>query len=173
MKKKLLSFVLLLCMAMFSVACTTKEIIAEMPQTEAVSEESSVEETEAVVEETTTEEVTEEEIDPAKQNIVGMNLLSNGDFSAGSENWGTYITKAGIAEFSVVEGVGTFDITATGTEDYSVQLYYDEFPLKVGGVEQQLQGAGQNDGKGVAENARKQRSFHQIDGVFLQNSHLL
>ena len=134
MKKKLLSFVLLLCMAMFSVACTTKEIIAEMPQTEAVSEESSVEETEAVVEETTTEEVTEEEIDPAKQNIVGMNLLSNGDFSAGSENWGTYITKAGIAEFSVVEGVGTFDITATGTEDYSVQLYYDEFPLKVGGV---------------------------------------
>lgn len=132
MKKRLLSFMLILCMALFSTACGTKQTIAEMPETEMVSEESVAEET--VTEEATAEEMTEEEIDPAKQNIVGMNLLSNGDFTTGSENWGTYITKGGVAEFTVVEGVGTFDIIATGAEDYAVQLYYDEFPLKVGGI---------------------------------------
>lgn len=81
-----------------------------------------------------TEETTEEEIDFRKENVVGANLLSNGDFSAGSENWGTFITRAGIGEFTVIDGVGNFNIVSTGTDDYSVQLYYDEFPLKVGGV---------------------------------------
>ena len=124
MKKRLLSLVLG-CSIVFMSACAKEQTKTETPET--VAEES-------VVEETVSEEETIEEVDPAKQNIVGMNLLSNGDFSAGSENWGTYITKAGVAEFSVVEGVGTFDIIATGTEDYAVQLYYDEFPLKLGGV---------------------------------------
>jgi len=135
MMKRLMSLGMVIGLMLFSVACGARQIIAEVPETEAAADETVTEET--VTEETTeevTEEVTEEEIDPAKQNIVGMNLLSNGDFSAGSENWGTYITKGGVAEFTVVEGVGTFDIITTGAEDYAVQLYYDEFPLKVGGV---------------------------------------
>jgi hypothetical protein len=99
MKRRVLSLGLVLCMALFSVACGAKQVVAEMPETEAVAETSVEEVAEA---ETVTEEIaTEEEIDPAKQNIEGMNLLSNGDFTAGSENWGTYITKGGVAEFTV------------------------------------------------------------------------
>lgn len=139
MKKRLLSQVLLFSMLLLITACgkiKTEAVSAKIQNIEKVVSAQVVKElydnaTALVKEAQTTIEMG---IDPAKQNIVGMNLLSNGDFSAGSENWGSYITKAGIAEFTVVEGVGTFDITATGTEDYSVQLYYDEFPLKVGGV---------------------------------------
>ena len=131
MKKRLLSLIIVICLLSLTTACKTKQIISEMPQTEAASEESALE---TVAGEESMSEAATEEAEPAEQNIVGMNLLSNGDFSAGSENWGTYITKGGIAEFEVVDGVGTFEIIATGTDDYAVQLYYDEFPLKVGGV---------------------------------------
>lgn len=124
-RKQFLSVVLIMLTACFAVACNsnTQTAVANETLTE------TVEITSVVEEETSTEEE-----DPAKDNIEGVNLLSNGDFAAGSENWGTFITRGGVAEFAVVEGVGTFDIYSTGTDDYSVQLYYDEFPLKVGGV---------------------------------------
>lgn len=128
MKKRLFSYILVINMAFFTVACASGQTVSEIPETVVTTVDASQGEN------ITKEPVAEEEVEPAKQNVVGMNLLSNGDFSAGSENWGTYITKSGIAEFTVVDGVGTFDIIATGTEDYAVQLYYDEFPLKVGGI---------------------------------------
>lgn len=123
---------MILILSCLTAACG-KEAVAEPVETtvEAVPDE-TVAETEAVEE--TEEESTEEAIDFRKENVVGANLLSNGDFAAGSENWGTFITRAGSGEFTVVDGVGTFNIVTTGTDDYSVQLYYDEFPLKVGGV---------------------------------------
>ena len=128
MKKRLFSYILVINMAFFTVACASGQTVSEIPETVVTTVDASQGEN------ITKEPVAEEEVEPAKQNVVGMNLLSNGDFSAGSENWGTYITKSGIAEFTVVDGVGTFDIIATGTEDYAVQLYYDEFSLKVGGI---------------------------------------
>ncbi len=139
MKKRWLSLVLFVNIAFLMVACGKGKATAVAAKIQNIDNTVSAQvitglydEVVTLVEEAQT--TIEMGIDPAKQNVVGMNLLSNGDFSAGSENWGTYITKAGIAEFTVLDGVGTFDITATGTEDYSVQLYYDEFPLKVGGI---------------------------------------
>ena len=134
MKKRLLACVLIMNMALVPMACGNPKTVADIQEAESLDMTVEASAEEELQTDESMEETTIEEVDPAKQNIVGMNLLSNGDFSAGSENWGTYITKAGIAEFTVVEGVGTFDIRATGTEDYSVQLYYDEFPLKVGGI---------------------------------------
>ena len=131
MKKRVLALLMVFCMCATVVACGSKQTVAETPATEVV-EEAAVAETGA--EEAATEEATEEAVDPAKENIVGMNLLSNGDFSEGTANWGAYITKGGAGAFEVVDGVGQYKITATGTEDYSMQLYYDEFPLKIGGV---------------------------------------
>jgi len=124
--KKVLSLLLALVLVCSTVACgNTAQTDAQQEPTTVTVEPTSIEEEEPT---------TEEEIDPAKDNIEGMNLLSNGDFTAGSENWGTFITRGGGAEFVVEEGVGNFNIISTGTDDYSVQLYYDEFPLKMGGV---------------------------------------
>lgn len=128
MKKRVLAIALVLCMSIMSVACGKQQVNTEVPKTEEASEVVGVQEQE------TATEVSNETADPAKENIVGMNLLSNGDFSEGTENWGTYITKGGAGSFEVIEEIGVFNITSTGTEDYSIQLYYDEFPLKVGGV---------------------------------------
>lgn len=126
-RKQYLCIALVVAMTCFSVACGSKAPVATTPETtEAETTQVEVVETE--------EETTEEALDPAKDNVEGVNLLTNGDFEAGSENWGTFITRGGVAEFAVLEGVGTFDIMALGTDNYSVQLYYDEFPLKFGGV---------------------------------------
>ena len=94
-------------------------------------EESVVTEEAESIEEETTEASTEEVVE---EDVEGVNLLSNGDYSNGSENWATFITKGGVAEFSSETGAGVVDIFTTGVEDYSVQLYYDGFGLKMGGV---------------------------------------
>lgn len=78
-------------------------------------------------EEDSTEEVVEEDLE-------GVNLMDNGDFSKGSEHWATFATRGGAAEFAPEEGVGKVTVFSTGLEDYSVQLYYDGFGLKMGGV---------------------------------------
>lgn len=94
---------------------------------EAVKEE-AVEKTQSETQEI---EAATEEADPNEENV---NLLTNGDFHAGLEHWGTFITKGGVAEFETKDNKGVMNITNSGSENYGVQLYYDGFPLKMGGV---------------------------------------
>ncbi len=61
------------------------------------------------------------------------NMIKNGDFSAGSENWHTFITAGGASTYSAVDGALCVDITSCGGAEYSVQLYYDGFKLETGG----------------------------------------
>lgn len=62
------------------------------------------------------------------------NMVKNGDFSAGTENWHTFLTAGGAAKLSANDGVLCVDITSCGGAEYAVQLYYDGFKLETGGV---------------------------------------
>lgn len=125
--KKIKYWVLLLIIAFmcFSVACKKKPKSVENDPTEGKEEEV------IIIDE---EDNEEEEVEDTDDNLVGVNYVENGDFSLGVENWDTFITGGGDAEFTVNDGVGKVDIKSTGNLDYSVQLFYDGFPLKNGGV---------------------------------------
>lgn len=72
------------------------------------------------------EQVTREEFGP--------NLLENGDFSNGTEQWDTYCYD-GACEISVNDKEELdVDITSVGSVDYGVQLYHDGFSLEEGCV---------------------------------------
>ena len=62
------------------------------------------------------------------------NMVANGDFSSGADNWHLYLANGGAATISNRDGVGVVNITSCGTTDYAVQLYYDGFKLETGGV---------------------------------------
>lgn len=64
----------------------------------------------------------------------GPNLLANGDFSNGTEQWDTYCYD-GACEISVNDKEELdVDITSVGSVDYGVQLYHDGFSLEEGCV---------------------------------------
>ena len=77
------------------------------------------------------EQETEETVD---DNGTGVNLIVNGDFENGLENWGTYLNHGGTCEFTEQDGVGVIDISQAGATDYGVQIFYDGFTLEEGGV---------------------------------------
>ncbi|MFA5675173.1 MAG: glycoside hydrolase family 9 protein [Christensenellales bacterium] len=62
------------------------------------------------------------------------NMVVNGDFSNGTENWMLFLDKGGAADFKVIDEQAVIDIKTVGYEDYGVQLYYDGFKLETGGV---------------------------------------
>ena len=94
---------------------------------EVATEETKTAETEAESkQETQTQEVDE--------NAENVNMLENGDFSKHVEHWGTYMTKEGGAEFKDENEQGIINVKNTGGAEYSVQIYYDGFKLKMGGV---------------------------------------
>lgn len=62
------------------------------------------------------------------------NMIKNGDFSAGTENWHTFLTAGGAAALSAEDGALCVDITSCGGAEYAVQLYYDGFKLETGGA---------------------------------------
>lgn len=62
------------------------------------------------------------------------NMVQNGDFSDGTNNWSLYLTQSGAAELKAENEVGIVDIKSPGMADYAVQLYYDGFKLETGGV---------------------------------------
>ncbi len=64
----------------------------------------------------------------------GVNMVKNGDFGAGTENWSLFLDKGGSATLTEENGEAVVDILSCGVEDYSVQLYYDGFKLETGGV---------------------------------------
>lgn len=91
-------------------------------------------ETTETTEEPAAEVVVEVASDPAAEAgpELGVNLLENGDFSNGTDQWLTYCFD-GEGEISV-NGNGELDvdIKKLGSVDYGVQLYHDGFALDEG-----------------------------------------
>lgn len=107
----LLAMTLCITMALGLVSCGKA---APEPEAEAVTEE----------------EPSEEEAEEASDG--GTNLLENGDFSNGTDQWFTYCSD-GEAALSVTEdGELDVNISNLGTVEYGVQLYHDGFGLDEG-----------------------------------------
>ncbi len=69
-----------------------------------------------------------------REDVLGPNLLENGDFSNGTECWDTYCYD-GVCEISVNDKEELdVDIKKLGSVDYGVQLYHDGFALDEGCV---------------------------------------
>ena len=65
---------------------------------------------------------------------LGVNMILNGDFSSGLDNWNTYLNHGGDCEFTADGEQGNVNIKKAGATDYGVQIYYDGFKLDEGGV---------------------------------------
>ena len=82
-------------------------------------------------------DVTDQTVDEepeAPREGVGVNMIVNGDFSDGTENWNTYLNHGGTCDFTAENEQGVIDISKAGATDYGVQIYYDGFKLDEGGV---------------------------------------
>lgn len=60
------------------------------------------------------------------------NLILNHDFSAGQQNWDTYVSSSASASFNMNEGYADFTITNGSTHKYKVQLFQSGFQLAKG-----------------------------------------
>ena len=121
MLKQLLALALSGVFVFGTIGCGNKdaEIATEEPTTASVEEEVQ-------------EEPAEEEDSDAP--ALGVNLLENGDFSNGVDQWFTYCFD-GEGEISVnADGELDVDIKKLGSVDYGVQLYHDGFSLDEGCV---------------------------------------
>ncbi len=63
-----------------------------------------------------------------------VNLIRNGDFSNGPENWTLWAGEGGIASNSVVNGKNKINISNTGANPWSVHIYQGTFTLNAGKV---------------------------------------
>ncbi len=64
--------------------------------------------------------------------VAGENLLKNGDFANGAENWINAVTSPGAAEVSFKDNHAVYDITNAGTADWNVQLKQSGITLENG-----------------------------------------
>ncbi len=62
------------------------------------------------------------------------NLIQNGTFATGSEGWGVFVSNNGEGDFVCQDEEGRVNITAPGSTEYAIQLYYDGFKMELGGV---------------------------------------
>lgn len=62
----------------------------------------------------------------------GGNMLKNGDFSKGDENWENAVTAPGAATVSFDNNEAVYNITNAGTEDWNVQLKQNGITLEKG-----------------------------------------
>ena len=99
----------------------------ETATTEATTKEAVTEATEATPEDATD---TTEDVEVAE----GGNLITNGDFSNGIEEWFTYCEN-GVGEISVnSDGELDLKVSDIGTVEHGVQIYHDGFALDEGCV---------------------------------------
>ena len=95
---------------------------------ESTTATTEVETTEEAKEDTTTEESTQEVAS------TDGNMIRNGDFSNGVGNFASY-TNGGQMTMDVNDdGELQIDITKTGSVEHGVQVYYDGFEMREGGV---------------------------------------
>ncbi|MBR4708185.1 MAG: glycoside hydrolase family 9 protein [Pseudobutyrivibrio sp.] len=87
-------------------------------------------------EEAETEPATEPEPEaieePEEVSETGVNLLENGDFSDGTNQWATYCFDGDCGLSVNSDGALDCDIRSVGSVDYGVQLYHDGFALDEG-----------------------------------------
>jgi endoglucanase len=76
------------------------------------------------------------EVEESMEEVTYENLFKNGDFTLGTGGWGVYMEQNGNGAVSSLNEEGVLSISNTGKVDYSVQLYYDGFEMKEGGVYQ-------------------------------------
>lgn len=116
--KRILAFVMCLIMVLSLTACGGSSSSDPEPvNNDEVSED-----------EAETEDVDVES--PADEKV---NMVVNGDFSLGTENWFIFTTNGGDAQMAVDdEGVLKVDVNSTGDVEHGVQLYYDGFELITG-----------------------------------------
>ena len=69
-----------------------------------------------------------EEVSTSEQ----QNLIKNGDFSNGLENWGSYTTAGGDMDLSAEDGKLTADVKSVGELNYGVQISTNGFKLVKG-----------------------------------------
>lgn len=122
--RKISAVLLAFALAFGAIGCGKKQ---EMPETvPAKTEEAAADAAEAA-------EVAEAE-ETSQGDDVGVNLIKNGDFSNGIENWGTYLHSGGYCDFVESDGEGLVTISKAGATNYGVQIFYDGFKLDEGGV---------------------------------------
>lgn len=127
MYKKSLALIMSLILAVSLTACGQSSSVAEETKTqEQTTQAEDTEDTEEAGESGETEETAEEE--------TGGNMIKNGDFSAGIENWALF-KSGGQAEMAVNEEEQLqVDIDSVGSVEHGVQIYYDGFTLDTGCV---------------------------------------
>jgi endoglucanase len=72
--------------------------------------------------------------EPEEEPETGVNLLENGDFSDGTNQWATYCFDGDCGLSVNSDGALDCDIRTVGSVDYGVQLYHDGFALDEGCV---------------------------------------
>lgn len=121
MYKKAIALAMSLILAFSLTACGQSSSVAEDPK----KQEQSTPEAEADTQTDASDSAEEE---------AGGNMIKNGDFSAGIENWALY-KSGGQAEMAVNEEEQLqIDITSVGSVEHGVQIYYDGFALDTGCV---------------------------------------
>ncbi|MBE5828588.1 MAG: glycosyl hydrolase family 9 [Butyrivibrio sp.] len=137
MKKKLLALLLAGVIASSMTGCGTETANpAQEAETLMDTEESTEATTESCTEESPKEETVQEETlkEDNSDLITGENMLTNGDFSEGTDPWYTFCQN-GNCEISVnADGNLDIDIKSVGTVAHGVQLYHDGFSLEEGCV---------------------------------------
>ncbi len=119
-----------LSLAVLLSGCTNKT-----PDTEPVTEVEPTVTEAAVTPEAQDTPVEDEEPEVQKPpEGLGVNMIANGDFHDGLENWNTYLNHGGTCDFTADNEQGNISIQKTGSTDYGVQIYYDGFKLDEGGV---------------------------------------
>ena len=136
MKKiRVIAVFMVLTMVIGLVGCGGKTETAEQVSEPEVNETvAEPEEEPEVAEPKEAEEETAEEEEPTEG--LGVNMIKNGDFTSGIENWTTYINHGGSADFREENETAVVEINNPGAVDYGVQIYYDGFKLDQGGVYQ-------------------------------------
>ncbi|MBE5880928.1 MAG: glycosyl hydrolase family 9 [Lachnospiraceae bacterium] len=137
MRKKVVSIMLCMMLAVSVAACGAKDTSTETAQVTEQTEETEEETSEEEVQEQPAEEAEpekekaeEEEIKPLPEG----NMILNPDFSNGKGQWSSYL-NGGKATLDVnEEGQLVIDIQEKGKLDHSVQAYYDGITLDDGVV---------------------------------------
>lgn len=65
---------------------------------------------------------------------VNSNLISNGDFSSGTSGWDYFTAEGGDASLSVENGKLCVAVEDTGSVNYAIQLYHEDFQMYKNGV---------------------------------------
>ena len=63
---------------------------------------------------------------------VGTELIQNGDFASGKENWSDYVDSAANATTDFTENRVRYEITKAGTKDWNIQLKQEGLTMEAG-----------------------------------------